>query len=431
MSDTAYGTELSARVRDFIRQGFRPRFGTPQFRGRTHPLWRRLRELGTELWLDSGDIEAIEDVWGPEFTALTTNNTLLNREVQKGTYDELVVQAAGLLDDWPDLTDRQRKLEMAFILNARHALKLVERFDAHVSVEEHTDLAGDVEGSVQYARRFYAVCPERFYVKVPLSPAGLLATRRICQMGIPVNHTLGFSARQNHLIARIGRPAFVNVFLGRLNSFVADNGLGDGAGVGERAALASQGAVRVVRGAYDVPTRQIAASIRAGAQLADLAGVDVMTIPPKAAGEFLRLDLRPEDLSDRTRQEAPRPGVRDGVDQRAVGLHTLWDVDEQFIACADALSEEDLDTFTPGRLVDFFAEHGCGDAMVRWSDRQRRTSAEEGKIPRLDNWRQPLAEGRVGLDSLMNLAGWNSFDADQKEMDGRVRETLWHAMAAG
>ena len=38
--------------------------------------------LGSELWLDTGDIEAAAEPWTEEFTALTTNNTLLNAEVQ-------------------------------------------------------------------------------------------------------------------------------------------------------------------------------------------------------------------------------------------------------------------------------------------------------------------------------------------------------------
>ena len=52
--------------------------------------------------------------------------------------------------------------------------------------------------------------------------------RELSAEGLPINHTLGFSARQNYVIARIGRPRYVNVFLGRLGSFVATNELGDG-----------------------------------------------------------------------------------------------------------------------------------------------------------------------------------------------------------
>ena len=59
-----------------------------------------------------------------------------------------------------------------------------------------------------------------------------------------------------------------------------------------------------------------------------------------------------------------------------------------------------------------------------WSDSEVKISTEEGKIPKLENWSEPLAEKTIGLDSLMNLAGLNSFKTDQKAMDQRVREVL-------
>ncbi len=51
----------------------------------------------------------------------------------------------------------------------------------------------------------------------------------------------------------------------------------------------------------------------------------------------------------------------------------------------------------------------------------------EGKIPRLSNWADALANRVIGLDSLMNLAGLNTFISDQKEMDDHVREVLKRA----
>ena len=176
-------------------------------------MWQRFRALGGELWLDSGSIDDCKKLWTREFSALTTNNTLLNKEIQTGRYDQLIGECAKLLSAHPQLTEKQRILEIAFILNAYHGLRLVEQFDCFVSVEEHTDLAGEVDLAVDYARRYYAICPERFIVKLPFTPAGLLATRRLSSDGIPINHTLGFSARQNYVIARIGQPKYVNVFL--------------------------------------------------------------------------------------------------------------------------------------------------------------------------------------------------------------------------
>ena len=232
MTLTEHGSKLSERVGQFVREQAEAFGDTRAEPGASNPLWQRLRGLDSELWLDTGDMDAVGKLWTDELTALTTNNTLLNREIQKGTYDRLITEATAVLEEFPLLSEHDRQLELAFILNACHGLRLVARFDAYVSVEEHTDLTDDVEGAVNYARRLHAICPERFYVKIPFSPAGLLATRRVVAEGIPVNHTLGFSARQNVVIARIGRPAFVNVFLGRLNSLVADNDLGDGRFVG-------------------------------------------------------------------------------------------------------------------------------------------------------------------------------------------------------
>lgn len=418
MGTMEYKTEIEQRVAEFVRTGFSPRFGERKGQFPSNPVWKRMRDLGTALWLDTGSIEEATAMYTEEFSALTTNNTLLNREVQKGTYDEVIKEATRLLDAFPKLSDRQRTLELAFILNARHGLRLVELFDAFVSVEEHTDLTNDMHNAIYYARRLHAICPERFIVKIPLSPAGILATRRVSAEGIPINHTLGFSARQNYVIARIGRPAFVNVFLGRLNSLVADNALGSGALVGEKATLATQTAVAKLRQEHSLTTRLIGASFRSGAQVRDLAGLDVMTIPPKVAQEFLELGLAPGDLEDRTSQRYEPPLVPEAAQ---AGLDSLWHIDDGLRACVDALEKEDVDRFSADQFVDFFEHHGCEDLFTRWTEAQIQTSAEEGKIPNLEHWRDELSQGRAGLDSLMNLAGWNSFRADQAAMDLRVK----------
>jgi transaldolase len=412
---------LSERVRDFVL-GLRP---ARQQRRRDFPLgpsWERLVTLGTEPWLDSGDVEDIAGIWTREMTALTTNNTLLNKEIQTGSYDELVAEAAKMLAEF-ELSDQQLKLEIAFILNAVHGLKLAGRFDAMVSVEEHTDLAHDVAAAVWYGRRYHEISPDRFYVKVPLTPAGLLAARQLGIQGVAVNLTLGFSARQNYLAARVASPAFVNVFLGRLNTFVADNGLGDGSYVGEKATLASQSMLHDLHTKRELPTRQIAASLRDGQQVRDLAGVDVMTIPPKVAREFLELEPVGEDLVDRTRASY-RPGVAGGVDQRIIALDTLWEVPHELTNCIDELEREDLDAMGPGDLLEFARDRGCGDLLVAWRQNALATSAAEGKIPRLSNWIGQLASRRIGLDALMNLAGLGSFSADQQAMDQRVTQVL-------
>jgi len=410
-------------VRSFVKEGFSPSFGQLRESFRKEPFLERLRELGSELWLDTGSIEEAQQLWTQEFTALTTNNTLLNKEVQTGRYDPLICRAAEMLSKYHQLSEPDMLLEIGFICNARHALRLVEIFDAYVSVEEHTDLANDVKRAIDYAKRYYAICPERFVIKIPFTPAGLLATRKLSLEAIPVNHTLGFSARQNYAIARIAKPAYVNVFLGRLNSFVAQNELGDGSFIGEKATLASQTAIKHLREQYQVAARQIGASFRSGRQVHDLAGIDVMTMPPKVAEEFLSMRLEPQGMASETGVNY-RPGLYSNVDPASLTLDTLWDINKKIIECVDALEKENLDGFTPDDLVDFFREHNCGDLLICWNDAQIAASTREGKIPQLHHWEDALESKSVGLDSVMNLAGLNSFATDQKGMDQRIKDVL-------
>ena len=64
---------------------------------------------------------------------------------------------------------------------------------------------------------------------------------------------------------------------------VIDHKAGTGDQVGEKVALATQNALIEAREKFeDVQSRLIGASIRNGDQVAFLAGLDVLTIPPKA-----------------------------------------------------------------------------------------------------------------------------------------------------
>jgi transaldolase len=323
-----------------------------------------------------------------------------------------------------DLDRRQKAIEFALILNARHGLKLVERFDAWVSVELHTDLADDLEGTVWYGERLFDIYPERFIVKVPLTPAGYLAARTLSAAGIRVNFTLGFSARQNYLAALVAEPAFVNVFLGRLNSFVADNDLGDGENVGEKTLTASQGAITELRAQHGLTTQQIAASMRAGSQVNALAGVDVMTLPLKVARDFAASQVSPEALVPFTEQRYPVTLEQDVPDEIVRGL---WEVTPRFRDAAAALLDEPLDEYQAEDLRGFFVERGLGDLFPAWSEDDLQTIVEDGKIPIYHRWAARLREGDVALDALMSQSGLEHFAADQGALDARVEAHLGQA----
>lgn len=386
-----------------------------------HPVWSRLGEVGTELWLDTGDMDDAERLWSAEFTALTTNNSLLSKEVSKGIYDQLIQDTVNELREAdPSVDDATLVKEIGILLNAHHGLRLVQKFGCKVSVELHTDLANDLEGSLDVGRRLYAVCPSHFIVKVPLTPAGILIARRLVSEGIPINFTLEFSARQNFVVASIANPDYVNVFLGRLNSFVADHGLGDGKMIGEKATLSSQRELLALREAGG-QTKQIAASMREAAQVATLAGVDVFTMPIAVAEGMPGLGL---DISTINSQARVDPAVQLNPDVDAAVVNALWEVSDELRTTVAALNEEALDSFSGDDLARFFRERGHQDLFPDWSADDLQAIADDGKIPSYPRWREAFEAGQVGLDAALNAAGHAAFAADQETLDARIRSML-------
>ena len=420
---------FDSKIHEFVHAGFKQHFGKPSIAIKDDPEWRKIRDSGTRLWLDTGDMDETAKLWNSSFEALTTNNTLLNKEIQKGIYDKLIVEAArAILDAAPGMDSKKLVLEVAFVLNAHHGLRLVDRFDAHVSVELHTDLARDVAATVDYGKRYFAICPERFYVKVPFTPAGFLGARKLVQAGVPINFTLGFSARQNYVAALLTKPRYVNVFMGRLNSFVADSKLGDGVNVGEKATLATQRELLQLRQSGRTTSLLIGASIRSGAQIGDLVGVDVLTIPPKAAAEYRakplpQAPLRAGQVSTRVNND-PVVTCASGVTFQQFNAETLWAVPAGFKECVEALLKQDPDKLTPDALQSHFAGAGFGDLLPRWSDTDIRTISADGKIPVYRKWQARLQSGEIGLDALMNISALQSFVVDQQELDDRIRSVL-------
>jgi transaldolase len=383
------------------------------------PLLARLKELGTELWIDTGDLELAQSIWKTELTALTTNNTLANQVVQSGVMDDVIQETVNKLGEAASgLSHEELVMEIGFVINCRIALRLVEAFKVKVSVELHPSISRDIEKSVEYGKRYFRVCPEYFIIKVPLTPEGLLATRRIRQEKIPVNFTLGFSARQNYFAARLSNPNYVNVFLGRLNAVVADNSAGSGEWVGEKVTLHTQNAVSEVRDKHsDVETRLIAASIRNGDQVATLAGMDVHTIPPKAMKEFQESGRTPDQIKE-TDGTALKPNI-DSAHDWSSRVAELWEMDGDFRKAVDQLMiRSDLDQLSGEDLERFCKENGL-DLFHPFSEKDLNKIQEDGKIPKLSDWSDSIA-----LDDLMTQSALQSFTKDQNALDARIQSFL-------
>lgn len=423
ISAPRHDSRLAAEVKTFCSKAA-PQTQTSRAQYPTSALWAAVAKTGTALWLDTGDIDAAKALWTRDFLALTTNNTLLNKEVQKGIYDELVPDAAALLRGVDaSMPDSALVMEIAFLLNAVHGLKLVRTFDADVSVELHTAVADDAEASYQYGKRFHAICPDRFIVKVPLTPAGILAARRLHADGIRLNFTLGFSARQNYLIALLAQPTWVNVFMGRINAFIADNKLGDGVNAGEKATLSSQRVLRRLRKSPGIDVRQIGASMRSGQQCLDLLGLDVFTMPVAATKEFLQKNPPLDQVVDRSNLD-PNVTFAAGVDAAADRLETFWQVNETFEKAMCKLAAADANAFTPASLVAFLREHGVGDLFPSLDASEQVKIAKEGKIPVYASWKDRVRAGTASWDGILTAAALASFTQDQQALDERIQSLI-------
>jgi transaldolase len=383
-----------------------------------NPGLAKLRELGTELWLDTGNLEEAQGLWTSDFSALTTNNTLANQVVQTGAMDSVVAEAVkDVRETMPDLTEEQEVMELGFIVNCHIALRLVKAFGANVSVELHPAVSEDIERTVHYAERYYAVCPEKFYIKIPLTPEGYCAVARARAKGIPINYTLGFSARQNYLAAVLSNPTFCNVFLGRLNQVVSENRLGDGKLVGEKAAMATQVAIRELRDAGRTQTRLIAASMRDPSQVVALAGMDVFTMPPKVAKAFVDSQPEPASLLSQVGHEF-NVEFYPSVDTKSVDV--LWAVDDKIKALTDDLARRGGVNLTGDDLRDADEAHGT-NLFHRFTTLERTDIQEQGKIPDLDRFKH---DHDIALDDLMTQSALQSFAKDQAALDDHLRDLI-------
>jgi transaldolase len=399
--------DINTRISDFVWKNLSEKHVT----GKSDPFWESLSNTGTELWLDTGDMEEAEANWSSEMIALTTNNSLLNNEIQNGIYDIFISEAKSVVRDLPQ---EERVKEIAFILNARHALRLASKFGGYVSVELHTDTAHDIKAIQNYGRRFHDICPEQFIIKVPFTAEGLIGARLLKDSGVKINFTLGFSARENVLVTRVSRPDYVNVFLGRIGAYMIDNKLGDGSGAGEKAVISSQNWVTGLSAENPWQTKQIAASLRNYNQLELLAGVDVFTMPPKVAsaghnelaGKFTPRTHENYDVS-----------IFDNA--KDAHIEKFWDVDNKVIKLSERLAGKLPATGT--ELIHIAHEEGCEDMFPSLTKEEKSFIATDGKIPVHSRWAKKISEGKIAPDTLLTLAGLASFTADQEMLDQRIR----------
>ena len=161
----------------------------------------RLHAAGQSIWLDyidrtmlyDGDLE--RRIRDDALTGMTSNPTIFEKALAEGhAYDE---QLGGVA---PSLGARE-VFEIVAVHDVQRACDLfapayeaAKGADGFVSLEVSPNVAADTDGTVAEARRLWAVVDRpNLMIKVPGTPEGAEAVRRLIADGINVNVTLLFS----------------------------------------------------------------------------------------------------------------------------------------------------------------------------------------------------------------------------------------------
>jgi transaldolase len=162
---------------------------------------QQLAALGQSPWLDYISRELLEKlpclIQAGEVMGITSNPTIFEKAVSSGSdYDRKIEQMAqrGL-----SAHDIYQTLVVQDVARACELLKGVYRAtgarDGFVSLEVNPHLAGECMAQVGEADLlFQRVGRRNLLIKVPGTPRGLEATRRLIALGINVNITLLFSS---------------------------------------------------------------------------------------------------------------------------------------------------------------------------------------------------------------------------------------------
>ena len=145
--------------------------------------------------------------------------------------------------------------------------------------------ATEFDGMMAEARVLRKIA-KNITVKVPLTPDGLQACRRLTEEGAMVNVTLCFSAAQAILAAKAG-ATFVSPFIGRLDD------------VGENGMTLIADIVTIFRNYDYFKTEVLVASVRNPMHVVEAAklGAHVVTVPPAILRQLFNHPLTDKGLA--------------------------------------------------------------------------------------------------------------------------------------
>jgi transaldolase / glucose-6-phosphate isomerase len=168
----------------------------------THKMW----DCNQSPWLDdiskcmldSGELEKL--VYQEGIRGVTTNPSIFEKAISSGEcgYPEGI---RNLLAEGKDAIEVYEALTSSDVIRAADTMRRLYDesggVDGFVSWEEAPEWADDEEMTVTEARRLSGIINRpNLFVKVPSTPAGIAALRRLIREGISINMTLIFSREQ-------------------------------------------------------------------------------------------------------------------------------------------------------------------------------------------------------------------------------------------
>jgi len=398
------------------------------------PMLQGLREAGTShVYVDTASVEELNETISAgdgsifaEVDGNTINQPLLARvlEAQLDAGDPRAWLKA-LRRHRPGLSAEEAAPLLYTVVLARAGSDVVTSFGGQraweVSLQLHMSGVGDGSRSLQWGRYLRSMVPTCF-VKVPFAPHAaecFLVARDLEQMGIPVNFTSTFSARQVAAAALLSGVTRTNVFMGRL-----DQGL-EAEKLGVHVDLEAQRVLRRLRREAGVGTQLIVASLRDWRSVAQTAGCDVYTIPPTVLADLLgQGEVGPEELSSQLETSyEDELGISPEVESRLgrERIARLWRVEPEFVEfLLEYRASDEYESARDGdAVVQRFERAGFGDFFYAPSEAEH-AELRRGKLPDLDS----ELTGRVALDTLYSLLADADFARHQEEIDGEIARRL-------
>jgi len=170
---------------------------------------QQLHQLGQSLWLDNITRDLLKTgtlqryIQDYAVTGLTSNPTIFDEAIGQSTaYDEAIINgsrtqsADEALFMELALDDLRRAADLF-----RPAYKQSKEVDGWVSMEVSPLLAYDSASTISAAKEIFATAQrDNLFVKIPGTPAGVVAIEESIFAGVPINVTLLFS-REHYLAA--------------------------------------------------------------------------------------------------------------------------------------------------------------------------------------------------------------------------------------